>query len=148
MRSIIRATVLATVSVLALGAAVEAKTLVYCSEGSPEGFSPMLFTAGTTFDASSKPIYNRLIEFEHGDTKTIPGLAESFTVSDDGLVYTFKLRQGVKWHSTARASRPRATSTPTTSCSRSCGSSTRTIPSTRSRAAPTSTSPAWTWATC
>ena len=101
MRSIIRATVLATVSVLALGGAVEAKTLVYCSEGSPEGFSPMLFTAGTTFDASSKPIYNRLIEFEHGDTKTIPGLAESFTVSDDGLVYTFKLRQGVKWHSTA-----------------------------------------------
>lgn len=98
MRSLIRTTVLGAVSALALGAAAEAKTLVYCSEGSPEGFSPMLFTAGTTFDASSKPIYNRLIEFEHGDTKTIPGLAESFTVSDDGLVYTFKLRQGVKWH--------------------------------------------------
>ncbi len=45
-----------------------------------------------------KPIYNRLVEFERGDTKTMPGLAESFTVSDDGLVYTFKLRQGVKWH--------------------------------------------------
>jgi dipeptide transport system substrate-binding protein len=75
-------------------------TLVYCSEGSPEGFAPMLFTAGTTFDASSKPIFNRLIEFEHGDTKTIPGLAESFMVSDDGLVYTFKLREGVKWHTT------------------------------------------------
>ena len=101
MRSFIKATVLGAVSVLALVAAAEAKTLVYCSEGSPEGFAPMLFTAGTTFDASSKPVYNRLIEFERGDTKTVPGLAESYTVSDDGLVYTFKLRPGVKWHTTA-----------------------------------------------
>jgi dipeptide transport system substrate-binding protein len=99
MRSLIKATVLGAVSVLALGAAAQAKTLVYCSEGSPEGFAPMLFTSGTTFDASSKPVYNRLIEFERGDTKTVPGLAESFTVSDDGLTYTFKLRPGVKWHS-------------------------------------------------
>jgi dipeptide transport system substrate-binding protein len=99
MRSLIKATVLGAVSVLALGTAAQAKTLVYCSEGSPEGFAPMLFTSGTTFDASSKPVYNRLIEFERGDTKTVPGLAESFTVSDDGLTYTFKLRPGVKWHS-------------------------------------------------
>ncbi len=98
MRSFIKATMLGAVSVLALGAAAQAKTLVYCSEGSPEGFAPMLFTAGTTFDASSKPVYNRLIEFERGDTKTVPGLAESYTVSDDGMTYTFKLRQGVKWH--------------------------------------------------
>ena len=57
----------------------QAKTLVFCSEASPEGFNPQLYTAGTTFDASSKPIYNRLIEFERGGTKTVPGLAESFT---------------------------------------------------------------------
>ncbi len=101
MQSFIRATVLGAVSALALVAAAEAKTLVYCSEGSPEGFAPMLFTAGTTFDASSKPVYNRLIEFERGETKTVPGLAESYTVSDDGLVYTFKLRPGVKWHTTS-----------------------------------------------
>ena len=84
-------------SALALATAAQAKTLVFCSEASPEGFNPQLYTAGTTFDASSKPIYNRLIEFERGGTKTVPGLAESFTVSDDGLTYTFKLRQGVKW---------------------------------------------------
>ncbi|MFT6772813.1 MAG: dipeptide transport system substrate-binding protein [Paracoccaceae bacterium] len=76
-----------------------AKTLVYCSEGSPEGFDPALFTAGTTFDASSHPIYNRLVEFETGTTNVIPGLAESWSVSDDGLEYTFKLRAGVKFHS-------------------------------------------------
>ncbi|GAB1261636.1 ABC transporter substrate-binding protein [Aurantivibrio plasticivorans] len=76
------------------------KTLVYCSEGSPEGFNAALFTAGTTFDASSKNVYNRLVEFDIGTTNTKPGLAESWEISDDGLTYTFHLRQGVKFHST------------------------------------------------
>ncbi|MEO9780046.1 MAG: ABC transporter substrate-binding protein [Sedimentitalea sp.] len=85
---------------LALSAgSVSAQALVYCSEGSPEGFDPALYTAGTTFDASSHPIYNRLVEFKVGTTEVIPGLAESWEVSDDGMTVTFKLRQGVKFHS-------------------------------------------------
>jgi dipeptide transport system substrate-binding protein len=83
-----------------MATSVQAKTLVYCSEGSPEGFDPALYTAGTTFNASSRPVYNRLVEFERGTTKIIPGLAESWTASDDGLEYTFKLRPGVKFHTT------------------------------------------------
>ncbi|AIY41096.1 Dipeptide-binding ABC transporter [Collimonas arenae] len=83
-------------------AAIAAKTLVFCSEGSPEGFNPQLFTTGTTFDASSVPLYNRLVQFELGTTKIIPGLAESWIVSDGGLTYTFKLRKGVKFHSSAK----------------------------------------------
>ncbi len=78
----------------------EAKTLVYCSEGSPEGFNPALYTSGTTFDASSRQLFNRLVEFERGTTKIVPALAESWNVSDDGLEYTFKLRPGVKFHTT------------------------------------------------
>lgn len=89
----------ATAAIAISGAAAQANTLVYCSEGSPEGFDPALFTAGTTFDASSHPIYNRLMEFETGTTNVIPGLAESVEASEDGLVYTFKLREGVKFHS-------------------------------------------------
>jgi dipeptide transport system substrate-binding protein len=38
--------------------ATAASTLVYCSEGSPEGFDPALYTSGTTFDASSTQNYN------------------------------------------------------------------------------------------
>ena len=84
------------------GAALAAKTLVYCSEGSPEGFNPQYYTTGTTFDAVSVPMYNRLVEFEIGTTNVIPGLAESFTAAPDGLSYTFKLRPGVKFHGTAK----------------------------------------------
>ncbi len=92
---------LATGLVLAalMGGAASAKTLVYCSEGSPEGFDAALYTSGTTFDASEHTIYDKLVLFETGTTNTIPGLAESWEVSDDGLEYTFKLRQGVKFHS-------------------------------------------------
>src|SRR4028119_466430 len=91
---------LMTAAVCLVGAGAQAKTLVYCSEGSPEGFDPAPYTAGTTFDASSRPIFNRLVEFEKGTTNVIPGLAESWEVSEDGLQYTFSLRPGVKFHTT------------------------------------------------
>ena len=60
-----------------LSGAANAKTFVYCSEASPEGFDPGLYTAGTTFDASAHPVYNRLLEFKKGTTEPEPGLAES-----------------------------------------------------------------------
>ncbi len=82
-----------------VGAAHAQQTLVYCSEGSPEGFDPALYTAGTTFDASSHTVYNQLAEFETGTTNVVPGLAESWEVSDDGTSYTFTLREGVQFHS-------------------------------------------------
>src|SRR5437762_1153074 len=81
-----------------------AKTLVFCSEGSPENFYPGVNTTGTSFDAN-EPIYNRIVEFERGGTKVVPGLAERWEISPDGKVYTFHLRKGVKWHNT-RAFKP------------------------------------------
>jgi dipeptide transport system substrate-binding protein len=83
-----------------LSGMANAKTLVYCTEGSPEGFDPGIYTAGNTFDASSRTVYNRLVEFKHGSTELEPGLAESWTISDDGLQYTFKLRPNVKFQTT------------------------------------------------
>ncbi|KAA9367667.1 ABC transporter substrate-binding protein [Ochrobactrum quorumnocens] len=44
--------------------------------------------------------YDRLIQLDISDTsKVIPGAAESWTVSDDGLTYTFKLRKDAKFAS-------------------------------------------------
>ncbi|HEV7372557.1 ABC transporter substrate-binding protein [Arenibaculum sp.] len=42
-------------------------------------------------------IYEGLLRYDH-DLSPMPGLAESWEVSPDGLTYTFKLRQDAKWH--------------------------------------------------
>lgn len=45
-------------------------------------------------------VFDRLVETQtdaEGNTKIVPSLAESWTVSDDGLKYTFRLREGVKF---------------------------------------------------
>jgi dipeptide transport system substrate-binding protein len=86
---------------LCLSFAAEAKTstLVYCSEASPEGFSPQLWDTGTTLDVV-RPVFNRLVEFKFGTTEIMPSLAESWDISDDGLSYTFHLRKDAQFHTT------------------------------------------------
>jgi dipeptide transport system substrate-binding protein len=84
-------------TLLASGMA-EAKTLVYCAEGSPENFTPAMNTTGTSLDAA-RPVFNKLVQFTPGTTAVEPGLAEKYEVSADGLTLTFHLRKGVKFHS-------------------------------------------------
>ena len=74
--------------------------VIYCSEGDPISFNPQLDTSGTTSDASSHQIYDRLINFDPLSGQIVPGLASSWLVSKDGLTYTFQLRRGVKFHQT------------------------------------------------
>ncbi len=81
-----------------IAGSASAKTLVYCSEGSPENFTPAINTTGTSFDAA-RPVYNRLTEFKRGTTEVVPGLAESWDISDGGKTITFHLRKDVKFHS-------------------------------------------------
>ncbi|MDD6215418.1 MAG: peptide ABC transporter substrate-binding protein [Roseburia sp.] len=53
----------------------------------------------TSLSADSEAIintYDGLMEYDCEGTLQ-PALAESYEVSDDGLTYTFKLREGVKW---------------------------------------------------
>ncbi|MCW2294267.1 dipeptide transport system substrate-binding protein [Pseudomonas sp. BIGb0408] len=91
---------LLTAGLLTSASFANASNLVYCSEGSPGGFDPGQYTTGTDFDAASETIFNRLAEFERGGTKAQPSLASSWDISEDGLTYTFHLREGVKFHTT------------------------------------------------
>ena len=54
---------------------------------------------GTSMAADSEAIvntYDGLYEYD-SENRQMPALAESYTVSEDGMTYTFKIRQGVKW---------------------------------------------------
>ncbi len=84
----------------ALISGASARTLVFCSEGNPEAINPQIVTTTTGMNAG-RPIFNNLVEFEPGTTVIRPSLAESWTVSEDGTEYVFKLRPGVKFHSNA-----------------------------------------------
>jgi peptide/nickel transport system substrate-binding protein/oligopeptide transport system substrate-binding protein len=45
-----------------------------------------------------KSLFDGLMDYEPGTTNLKPDLAESFDISEDGKIFTFKLRSGVKFH--------------------------------------------------
>ena len=76
------------------------RSIIYCAEGSPETFNPQLVGSGTTIDATSNQLYDRLITYQ-GDGSTLsPALAKSWHVTHDGKKVTFYLRKNVAFHHT------------------------------------------------
>ncbi|MCB1185689.1 ABC transporter substrate-binding protein [bacterium] len=51
----------------------------------------------TVSDSVAQRLFNRLVKFDT-DGSVEPDLAESYEISEDGKVYTFHLRSGVKFH--------------------------------------------------
>jgi peptide/nickel transport system substrate-binding protein len=43
-------------------------------------------------------VYEGLVKYANGTTQIVPALAQSWTISPDGLTYTFKLRPNVTFH--------------------------------------------------
>ena len=76
------------------------RSIIYCAEGSPESFNPQTVTSGTTIDATSNILYNRLITFHADDSSITPSLAKSWHVTRDGKMITFYLRKNVAFHNT------------------------------------------------
>jgi peptide/nickel transport system substrate-binding protein len=71
-------------------------TLVSAQTTEATGLDPQLVPA-LSRSRRSPLMYNQLVRFEP-DMTPVPELADAWQVSADGLTWTFKLRQGVKFH--------------------------------------------------
>lgn len=78
-------------------AASNDKPFIFAQGADPRGLDPAFVDDGE----SSKIIcnvYEGLLKYKTGSTELEPCLADSWTISDDGKVYTFKLHKGIKFH--------------------------------------------------
>ncbi len=71
-------------------------TLVAGMQTDPVGLDPHITNATSTRNMLEN-VYDTLVMFD-SSLQIVPGLAESWEVSDDGLTWTFHLRQGVTFH--------------------------------------------------
>ncbi|HAJ61567.1 MAG TPA: ABC transporter substrate-binding protein, partial [Cyanobacteria bacterium UBA8543] len=74
-----------------------AGALVYGALGQPVNLESGNITDGNSTIVQQQ-IYNRLIDFKPGTTELVPSLATEWNVSQDGKTWTFKLRDGIKFH--------------------------------------------------
>ncbi|MFC4104045.1 ABC transporter substrate-binding protein [Paenibacillus xanthanilyticus] len=72
-------------------------TLIVARGGDSAALDPSIVTDGESFKATQQ-IFDTLLDYKEGTTEVEGALAESWETSADGLTYTFKLRQGVKFH--------------------------------------------------
>src|SRR5215813_15642185 len=103
-----------TVSLIVLLAVLVAGVLPLAAQDKPRNGGELVFVVPSeppSYDAHQEetfglihptaPHYNTLLRVDPTDktgTKPVGDLAESWTISKDGLTYTFKIRKGVKFH--------------------------------------------------
>ena len=71
-------------------------TITFGAAGAPELFDPFYATDGETFRVT-RQMMEGLVGIKPGTAEIQPELATSWTPSDDGKTWTFKLRDGVKF---------------------------------------------------
>jgi peptide/nickel transport system substrate-binding protein len=72
-------------------------SIIYGLTLAPSGIDPHI-NASAELGIPLSSVYDTLVFQDPDNGAFIPGLAESWTISSDGLVYTFKLREDVKFH--------------------------------------------------
>jgi len=92
---VLRAVALAGVLGLAMAGAASAVTLNTMNGSEPGSIDP--HRASGDWENRIIGDYLEGLMTEDANADAIPGQAESYTVSEDGLVYTFKLREGIAW---------------------------------------------------
>ena len=78
-------------------AQVPRDVVVVGMEAEPPGLDPGQALGLHTLRVTAE-IFETLVATRPDSTEVIPGLAESWTTSPDGMIWTFKLRRGVRFH--------------------------------------------------
>jgi peptide/nickel transport system substrate-binding protein len=94
------AVLLAFASAAPLGAcrkALPAAAVVFGRGEDAESLDPQAIDDGESAKVVEN-VFDGLVTFGPGTCDVVPSLAESWTTSPDGLEWTFRLRQGVKFH--------------------------------------------------
>jgi peptide/nickel transport system substrate-binding protein len=73
------------------------ETFIFAQGADPRGLDPAFVDDGESAMVMGN-IYEGLTKYNEKTTAIEPALATDWQISDDGLVYTFNLRQGVKFH--------------------------------------------------
>src|SRR5690606_8346617 len=96
-----RAAALAVVAALGLGGQAAAQTppnvLVVGQIAEPQSLDPHVVTAANDFRILVN-LYDGLVRNKSGTLEIEPALATDWEISEDGLTYTFTLRDGVSFH--------------------------------------------------
>jgi len=95
-RIALKSALVALLFALATATAAQAEMVLHRGNGTePETIDPAKST-GVTENAIENDLFEGLVTFSP-DGKEVPGVAESWEISDDGTVYTFRLRDDAKW---------------------------------------------------
>lgn len=95
LRSILQGA--AAAAVLASAGFAQQSDITVALQLEPPHLDPTSAAAGAIDSVLYSNVFEGLTRFA-SDGSIVPGLAESWEISDDGLTYTFKLREGVKFH--------------------------------------------------
>lgn len=75
---------------------IETRTLLYGNGGEPEDLDPHIIT-GVPEHHITMSLFEGLTSPHPKDLHAVPGVAKSWDISEDGLTYTFHLREDAAW---------------------------------------------------
>ena len=90
-------TVIGLLLLIGIAHATPPNVLVVGQIAEPKSLDPHAVTAVNDFRILMN-VYDGLVQYKSGTLQVEPALAKSWTISEDGLVYVFTLRSGVKFH--------------------------------------------------